>query len=314
MKPLTKYLGIASLILALTGGILYNSGNVTEANKRLREFPNSLPRTASIRKFEVPGAKHCLVHIRQLHLVEYDLNKSSEILPNFTQEKNLKKLNSHQQEIYQILDNLRTNSGINSVYLEGIDSNNWPRIQKAGLENFLEEGNPSLEREITDLEYKTYQKIIWDIPERETSESLREKYTQELEAKKKELKDYKETMRYVQGGGLRMVADGKLQPRFGEDSELIARLDKIDPNWAKKINYDTLDARENALLKLISLQDDCLAVVEYGGAHAWGGKDSCGKSYSLEGRNSQEDNLAIWNKKYPQNKFSLIEITPKSYK
>ncbi|MBU0957709.1 MAG: hypothetical protein KKF56_02760 [Nanoarchaeota archaeon] len=42
---------------------------VTESNRFLREFPEKIPGARSVKKYEVPGAKDCLVHIGQKHYV-----------------------------------------------------------------------------------------------------------------------------------------------------------------------------------------------------------------------------------------------------
>jgi len=80
-----------------------------------------------------------------------------------------------------------------------------------------------------------------------------------------------------------------------------------------------LDNREDLLLQLIADEDFIfprnnkdIAVAVYGGSHAFGGTESFGESYNMEGRTSYYDNIAYWNK-WHTDKFSLIEITPKSY-
>jgi len=56
-----------------------------------------------------------------------------------------------------------------------------------------------------------------------------------------------------------------------------------------------LHNRENALLHIISDKDDKVAVTVYGGFHDWA------------------NNIRSWNRSHPEDKFSLIEITPTSY-
>jgi len=72
------------------------------------------------------------------------------------------------------------------------------------------------------------------------------------------------------------------------------------------------DDREDILLKIASKQTDPAVLCVYGGAHRWGGKESCGKDYPLENQIST-DNIAKWNLLNPHKKFSLIEITPINY-
>lgn len=56
-----------------------------------------------------------------------------------------------------------------------------------------------------------------------------------------------------------------------------------------------LSDREDALLKIVAQAESPIAVAVYGGGHDW------------------SDNIAVWNRRRPTEKFSLIEITPRAY-
>ena len=62
------------------------------------------------------------------------------------------------------------------------------------------------------------------------------------------------------------------------------------------ITKDIFDARENIALDVISRNQNTLNVLVYGGLHWFG------------------DNINEWNKQHPDRKYSLIEITPESYR
>jgi len=82
----------------------------------------------------------------------------------------------------------------------------------------------------------------------------------------------------------------------------------------RKAGREALDDREDSVLELIVKNKDTRAVVVFGAKHAWGGKQSFGDVYSLEGRESYKDNIYEWNLKNPDKKFSLIEVIPNSYR
>lgn len=71
------------------------------------------------------------------------------------------------------------------------------------------------------------------------------------------------------------------------------------------------DDREDLLLEKIAEKSKPFALTVYGSCHAWGGKSSF-RNYNFRGKFSLKDNIAEWNQKHPDGKFSLIEITPKS--
>lgn len=58
---------------------------------------------------------------------------------------------------------------------------------------------------------------------------------------------------------------------------------------------NVLSDRENALLDIIAERGDPVAMTVYGGFHDW------------------SDNIRVWNRRNPDHKFALIEITPTSY-
>jgi len=78
-------------------------------------FPEKIPGATEVKKYPVQCAKHCLVHIRQLHYSSHVLNDS----------RALRKIELHQKEIYKILDYLRERGIADSVYLEGVTPNSY---------------------------------------------------------------------------------------------------------------------------------------------------------------------------------------------
>ena len=113
------------------------------------------------------------------------------------------------------------------------------------------------------------------------------------------------------GAAKELYKEGKLIRLPAESLDLMraAALSMRNGGDLEKITDD----REDELLRIVSKQEKPLVITVYGGSHTWGGHKSLGQDYSLKGRKTTRDNLAEWNTKNPDKKFSLIEITPNSY-
>ncbi len=271
-------------------------------------FPTEIPEAERVEKFPVEKAKYCLVHIRQRHHIDYNPNDPiDKILGEHTPtRKELENINSHQKSIYNILEFLVQQGVSKSVYLEGIDSYLLGRIKKIDMTPKDEE----LIREVEELERKAKQQIIYDVPEGKTFNDVIEEHLKNLKQAQIRLKEHREKFKYFYGGGLRLVLEGKIDPKF-EDLCLNHKAYKEIEKG--KLGLAVFDDREDDILKTIAQGTDRIAVVEFGGAHAWGGKKSCGENYSLAGRKSYKDNIAEWNKAHPEQRFCLVEITPRGY-
>jgi hypothetical protein len=118
---------------------LSERGKLSEANKDLADFPDRLLGAEKIVKYPFNDAKHCLVHIKQIHLNEH--------------ENNIDKINDpsvakNQRNIYNILNSLISIKKLNEVYSEGLTADykkgieNCKKEQK--LENFLIDSDAQL--------------------------------------------------------------------------------------------------------------------------------------------------------------------------
>jgi len=300
-----KIAGIGTLVIPLINGCSSAKPNQLED---FVNFPTEIPGVEKVEKFPVEGAKYCLVHIRQRHYVDFNPNDPVDKILGLNRptKKVLESINSHQKSIYEILLYLKQKGTTSSVYLEGVDSSMLERIRKITL---IPEDD-ELIREVEDLESKLKERIIWNVPEGYTPEKLIQEYQQKIEAAKKRLAGHNERYKYFYGGGLRLVLEGKIDPRFEDLSLNHKAYEEIEKG---RLGLAVFDDREDDVLKSIAQGSERLAVVEFGGAHAWGGKESCGENYSLAGRKSYKDNIAEWNKSHPDKKFCLIEITPRGY-
>jgi hypothetical protein len=74
-----------------------------------------------------------------------------------------------------------------------------------------------------------------------------------------------------------------------------------------------LDDREDILLRQVADQTEPIALCVYG-AVMFGGKKLLRGKLQPKQKTIPKDNITIWNRVNPNRKFSLIEITPRSYK
>jgi len=309
----------------------------SDANRKLIEFPNEIPGAKSVEKYVVPEAKYTLVHVRQAHLVS---EEHKEIVG-----ENKDKIEAVQEDIYKILLHLADNHGLKQVYEEAVSKETAPvENVMANLDKTISKidiNSEKLEREEKKLQlkYKKHQLkndigLAFEAEEKypnnpkefneyiqRRKEEIKEEITQ-LESEILKPLDQRDVSQRIReknkySATFRLSAEGKIEIVAAEDAMTNILASKLlDEHLKKKtklISELILDDREDILLEIISKQDSSLAVSVYGGAHAWGGYESCGEDYHMRGRRSYKDNITEWNKKNPDKKFSLIEVVPESY-
>ena len=114
-------------------------GKLSEANKDLADFPDRLPGAGKIVKYPFNDAKHCLVHIKQIHLNEHENNIDKIKDPSVAR---------NQRNIYTILKSLISIKRLNEVYSEGLTVDYKKGIENCkkgpGIENFLIDSDAQL--------------------------------------------------------------------------------------------------------------------------------------------------------------------------
>lgn len=85
-----------------------DKGIKTEAERFLEEFHANIPSVGTVMRYNVNGAKHCLVHVKQSHYVD-GIN-----------EELLEKVNDVQKDIYKILSYMVDNYNLRKIYNEGV--------------------------------------------------------------------------------------------------------------------------------------------------------------------------------------------------
>ncbi|MDD5191506.1 MAG: hypothetical protein PHH54_02550 [Candidatus Nanoarchaeia archaeon] len=263
------------------------------ANKLLLDFPNTIPGAESVDKYLIPDAKYCFVHVRQAHL-----NGN----PKYTKKEHLEWIEKVQNNIYDILSSMIKNQGVKEIYDEGL-----PIFFQNG-ENLYAKIHYRLNNTEIDPNFiKDAPSKIFDLNEiKKENLVFYEGYL-----------EFEEKMKY--NAINRLASEGKIKILAAENYDLLKKADAMDKKTKgfgfyrkffekEKLANCILEDREDYFLKTAGEQKNPLIVVVYGGRHAFGGKGSCSGSY--DNRDSIKDNIGEWNLKNPENKFSLIEITP----
>jgi len=275
-------------------------GRITKANRLLMRFPTveqinqgvGIDVVKSVNKYLIPGASKLMVHGRQEHFVE---NLS---------EEGKKEVMAVQKEVYISSDYFRKNRHVRlrRAHNEGITSEYWAG-EIISLWRFIDglyrDAANDLKTDIKKLERKL---MVSPSAERDLIKILEEK------RRKLGRMQQNEGESFLYGAILKLGAEGKLRILPAEKP----RRKEADLSKEEAL-YAITDGHENTFLEIASKQRGYIVYVVFGGGHAWGGKTSCGADYDLSGRISREDNIANWNAKHPDKKFSLIEITFRSY-
>lgn len=247
----------------------------TEAERIFAQFPNTLSGAAKVEKYPVTNAQKVLVHLRNAHDGWYgggQLPTNHVAYPYVVQT---------QQEIYQILTNVVSALNIDAIYSEGHFLDDFAQ------DAFAQERRSVVERDKKDLETYAADRYRTDVIPRIV-------LTKNIHTRGTELKE----------------ALWKGQEVVLEENVTLGRY----------IKY-VIDDREDGVLQRVSESKDPLAVLVYGGGHLFGGTNTCGKAYREAMSRSKDDlekvmyklnkdNIDAWNTAHPDEKYSLIEVTP----
>ncbi len=286
-------------------------------NEMADTIPDSLPGAASVEKMIVPGAKHTLVHIRQVHEApgEIMLRKTIER----SRSDNDVLLRTVQTDIHLILLKLKQGSGLQRIYQEG------RRDSYRTLPPERTRENKSSLKQLRNVEAELISKLE-DLRKTEASADGDSDKIQKAAIQKERLNcelllaDTRQRIDEVDERITQHHAAGEFGYTYGiplvpaETEKAHAQALKMNkemyapagtpdenaknpPKRPTQAEYDAavMLGRENALLEIVSKKNDPFAVTVYGGAHNWKGS------------------VETWNTNHPDDKFSLVTITPKSY-
>jgi len=281
----------------------FGARKLTKANKLLLKFPTAEQINAcysadvvkSVDKYLAPGATKVVAHLKQIHYVEG------------MSEEDKKEVRACQENIESIILVLPRKV----IYNEGISSKYWAK-ESISVIKFVEK---LFNMYVKDLK-KEVRGLKGELRHGDAKDYLRKT----IEEKRETIKRLEKRKRDPLYGAVnKLAAERKIKmlPAERKNSKIKELSKKVKKGEKKLTDSEVIDAvvdgREDIFLEIASKQRHPLVIVVYGGAHAWGGKESCGPNYLEKGRLSLRDNIAEWNKKYPNEAFSLIEITPKDY-
>lgn len=285
--------GLVSLLTSLTSC----EQKPTEAESFYQSFPNPthLRGAGNVEKYGVLGAQHCLVHIRQTHRMDdppslIELQERIKTIAGMIAEpyKHSPEVVRRAEEVLPLvkkgLEDARNNirSTIEEVYTiqRDIYSILTSLRKKNGLTSVRAE---SVERNLSKEDCIEFAAAI--------NTELRDKgYLTEDEAMSKYI--------LYPGAEFAMGGAGLLEIKVGESVDLNeAALKALD--FSAEFNPDAeeiFNPREDYVLKLIAEGKESYSAVVFGGKHNF------------------RDNVEKWNREHPNDLFSLIVVTPSSYK
>ena len=300
MKTLAKILLAGTLAIGGTLGLVSTLNphkekvsvkrqDITSANKKLRDFPDKINGAKSVVKYETPGAKHTLVHLGQTHYIDMGKELSLENIINtdiryWNKIKDIyTNINNCQKDIYDILTELKEKQNISNVRSEGVmlrdldNLDNKEALKEAYFSKLAELDETGYFLESIKYSFSVMNRLKPYVEANKPAPF----YTMEKTLKKynKAKQDF-ERFRYIGGADILLAMENKLN---------------LLPAETKKA-YDNgdMNAREDALLQIVSKENNPLELTVYGAKHNF------------------KDNIEKWNKENPNNKYSLIEITPKN--
>ena len=276
------------------------------AEDYFRDFPNKLDGSRVIEKIKVDNTRHCLIHIRQTHPTgkletrEEIEEDSREVMQNVRDtHASIHMILAHMQRLYPQF----------KLYIEGIprgmekefitkaqqQKKNDQRLRF--IERKVEESQTRIEE--TDAMLKKIKKsepdnlmLIRNLEDEMTL--LVSQLGLALSRERGLLSDKRETDTLLLSAR-DFIVSGKIELRGAEDrAAFLAAIEAFD-NGLKDTRV-VQEKREDGLLEIISKDDIAFAVAMYGAAHDW------------------RDTIDRWNSSHPDQKFSLIEITPGGYK
>jgi hypothetical protein len=259
----------------------------TEANAFLDKFPDEtqLSTVAHISKYRTPGAKHCLVHIRQIHDLPGGKMGQDGI--------------DSQNEIEMLLTQMMDNKSIalKEAYEEG-ETESTLTSQEA-----LDNMELSVHRSnvlVLQHQLDTIEETIRSFPPEKAA-----RYQEELKMLRQKIREAEQkdietnvaklcaTGRLKKKRGLRVLAAEETKENIeGVVSVLRAAQERRAPT--RQEQRAMFDEREKVLLQRVTDSKKAWAVSTYGALHDF--------RYSIE----------AWNREHPDHSFSLIELTPKS--
>lgn len=261
----------------------------TEANQALKNFPNNIVGASSVEKYEVVGAKYCLVHIAD----EHGSFKTSD--SDWVYVKNV------QDDIYIILTHLLQDGYLprNELFIEATDQELIARKEppndnalspRTTLEDFYKLADKKFVQLQMAPDPKMPEPITYDVV-LESCLFLYDRFQREKEHAIVRLEqECRLNLLSCEGGAEKKASHAFFD--FAELQDSSSTLKESDLEWF----YSVQNAREDAVIKNIAAKTRTKLPILLFGADHWFG-----------------ENIYSWNKNNPDKKYSLIFITPQHY-
>lgn len=303
--------------------------SIGDVNEFIEQLPDKIPGVKKVESLIVPGAKFCIVHIRQNHFggdhmlsekqiaektyAEFDENLDYEGIMKSAQDKaDLIKLRKVHTDIHAMLG-FFISKGIKEVYKEGTvegmtdyyQTELWAHLKEIKRQRrFLMRKREELKLHVESLIARI--EALPDTPEgniqKEGLLMQRGKTDAQIMIIERDIQTRKKLLEedeaYIDSGLLGArdhIRNGRLKLRAGEDGKLNEKSFTARDNGNKEEFARLQEQRETYVLSQIFKNDSRVGVVMYGAKHAW------------------SNNVEKWNKENPDAKFSLVTITTNSY-
>lgn len=276
----------------------------------LNTFPTSL-HDATIQRYDIPGATKLLVHVRTNHFVPPSVLEALEqYAPSANTSKNAS--DNRQAIRNRVLEKYESVNTVNTqVYsiLEQLAQRGFTTVREEGIEmGRTISRHDAISYHLNVLKLLSEHNYI--VPEQYQDYYARAVQLQAL-PKGDDVKPSWQEFRYVPGGAMLLAAQGRITLLPTEPADAAERYPSATLDQYIGSMLGRMDESEDFILETAATHPDTVTILSFGGAHSFGGKESCGPEYQT-GALSPRDNLAAWNKANDQ-KFSLIVITPKAY-
>lgn len=296
-------------LIALLAGLSGCGKEQTEAEKFYTAFPENgkLAGAQLVEKYEVPGAKHCLVDVRQIHYVQpdYSITGLQKWIAQAEDQIKEQRGKAPEQEILDLereVENTKRNMG----------------IYRDQVREFMKL-NSAVQRDVYTIILQLNRDMSVDSVRAEghifdtTQKSAREMVTNVAQSfvmhgymTAEEMRD-ETSYAFSPGAGDLLCARGLIKIKAGDNA--VGWKERQDEyiQWAKKTRSDNQAVREEALREKRRMEEE---------KEDWIIMASSTEPYStaiIGGDHNFKNNIELWNAKHPDDKFSLIVVTPQAY-
>jgi len=278
------------------------------ANEFLDQLRPDMPGAVSVEKMKVPDAKRCLVHIRQMRLPLHERKLSKGEIEKNEKFEEMRKI---QTNIYSILHYLSQSCGTKEVFMEGLTKHGEGQLD--AVPGDLRQSRKEVRANGRKLEewkdrLQEIEKKLND-PQHPLTEDMREDLQFRADLCKVQMTGFERQIEHEKmiSTNIGAIIDNdflaageffkkeRLKLRAAEDSDI--NMKAVDSMKQGNPNLDAiLGERENFALSQCSQSKHPVSVMIFGGAHDWKG------------------GIEKWNREHPEDKYSLVVITPKAYK